>query len=170
MSYRPILKVRVCFCKCDKCTKLIPSLGEEVRHGFRVALAKLTTGRFRWRSGPRPCSPGTEFSSVVHATKESDHLADGRFEGHFAGGDRRETFLQIKAQHGAGKTDGVHASAVGLLGAVLDDVGDQLELLLHELPVSLECRARALPFEFKARRFCSPERGYTPARSRPGRR
>ncbi|CAI8784787.1 hypothetical protein EMIT0194MI4_10249 [Pseudomonas sp. IT-194MI4] len=42
MSYRPILKVRVCFCKCNKCIELIPFLGEEVRHCFRIALAKLT--------------------------------------------------------------------------------------------------------------------------------
>lgn len=42
MSYRPTFKVWVCFCQCDKCVELTPFFGEEIRHGLRIALAKLT--------------------------------------------------------------------------------------------------------------------------------
>jgi hypothetical protein len=42
--------------------------------------------------------------------------------------------FEVVAQHGAGQTDGLHAGAVGLQGAVFNDVGNEVEILLHGFP------------------------------------
>ncbi|VVN05201.1 hypothetical protein PS647_03548 [Pseudomonas fluorescens] len=119
---------------------------------------------------PDLAAQGAEFGSVIYATQESAHFADSRFEGHFARGDRRETFLQVITQHRTRKTDGVHAGTVGLFGAVLDDVGDQFEILLHELPVSLNPQPSLRGSNFIRLPLESPGRGDTPARSGTARR
>ena len=117
--------------------EVVVALAERVGQPLRVFVGVLV---------PDLAAQRTEFSGVVHATQKTAHLADGRFEGHLARGDRRKTFLQIETQHRTRETDGVDAGAVGLLGAVLDDVRDQFEILLHELPVSFEPRRRAPGF------------------------
>ncbi|MNL07613.1 hypothetical protein D3C87_1282980 [compost metagenome] len=141
--------------------EVVVALAERVGQPLRVFVGVLV---------PDLATQRAEFSGVVHATQKTAHLADGRFEGHLARGDRRETFLQVITQHRAGKTDGVHAGAVGLFGAVLDDVGDQFEILLHELPVSLNPQPSLRGSNFIRLPLESPGRGDTPARSGTARR
>ncbi|MNI86011.1 hypothetical protein D3C73_1430590 [compost metagenome] len=63
---------------------------------------------------------------MLHAAQEADHLADGRLERQLAGGDGREAFLQVEAQHGARQADGTDTGTVTLQVAVFDDVADQI--------------------------------------------
>ncbi|MNP28182.1 hypothetical protein D3C76_1211330 [compost metagenome] len=67
-----------------------------------------------------------EFTGVLHATQEADHLADRRLERQLARGDGREALLQVEAQHGARHADGTDAGAIALQRTVLDDFTDQI--------------------------------------------
>jgi hypothetical protein len=112
--------------------QVVLALAERVGQPLRVFVSVLV---------PHLAAQGAEFGGVIHPAQKATHLANRRLEGHFAGGDGWETFLQIKAQHRTGEADGVHASAVGLLGAVVDDVGNQLEILLHDITCIGEAEA-----------------------------
>ena len=83
---------------------------------------------------PHLATQGAEICRAIHRAQETAHLANGRFECHAPGGDGREAFLEVIAQHGAGQTDGLHTGAVGLQGAVFNDVGNEVEILLHGFP------------------------------------
>ena len=83
---------------------------------------------------PDFAAQGAEVSRAVDRTQETAHLADGRLERHASGGDGRKAFLEVVAQHGAGQTDGLHTGTVGLQGAVFNDVGNEVEILLHGFP------------------------------------
>lgn len=74
-----------------------------------------------------------EIGGAARGAQKTDHLADGGFESQLLGGDGRKALLQIKLEHGAGHAERADACAVGLPGALVQDVLDELEVLLHVL-------------------------------------
>ena len=65
------------------------------------------------------------------AAQEADQFTHRGLERELLGGDGRKTLLQVEAHHRAWHAQGPHASAVVLPAAVVEDVLDKFEVLLH---------------------------------------
>src|SRR5690606_26943733 len=77
-----------------------------------------------------------QVGDVGLALQEPQQFVDDRAQVQLLGGDQREALAQVEAHLPAEHAAGAGAGAVRLVGAVLQHVGQQFQVLLHALPPS----------------------------------
>src|SRR5690606_27176449 len=77
-----------------------------------------------------------QVGDVGLALQEPQQLVDDRAQVQLLGGDQREALAQVEAHLPAEHAARAGTRAVRLVGAVLEHVGQQLQVLLHALPPS----------------------------------
>src|SRR5690606_4283673 len=77
-----------------------------------------------------------QVGDVGLALQEPQQLVDDRAQVQLLGGDQGEALAQVEAHLPAEHAAGAGAGAVGLVGAMFQDMCQQLQVLLHALPPS----------------------------------